>query len=90
MANPTEKWLTWENGKLLTLQELHQLTGLTIQRQTMVRRLKQARDKGYDVSTLSLQIGVLTNRQSTPVTQDENAIPLLQLSENHPLRRLRR
>ena len=57
MANPTEKWLTWENGKLLKLQELHQLTGLTIQRPAMVRRLKQARDKGSDVSTLSLQIG---------------------------------
>ena len=70
-----EKWLTWQNGKLLSLQELHQVTGMTIQRPAMVRRLKQARARGYSVDTLDEQISLLLNR--TPAaTTDESDIPL--------------
>ena len=58
----TEKWLVWEGGKLLTLQELQQITGLSLTRQSMARRLHNARDKGFSVATLHEQIDFLMGR----------------------------
>ena len=69
-----ENWLRWDDGTPLSLQQLHQLTGLSIQKESMLRRLRRARASGYAVSTLQQQISQLSARRVTEI-DDLHEIP---------------
>ena len=64
MAKP--EYLKWANGQKLTLDEIHQLTGLEIGRPAINIRLRKAKLEGIPVSTLAQQIAVLTEHKRTP------------------------
>ena len=64
MGKPT--YLVWADGRKLTLDEIHQLTGLEIGRPAVNTRLRKAKLEGIPVSTLAQQIAVLTEHKRTP------------------------
>ena len=79
MAKP--EYLKWENGIKLTLDEIHQLTGITIGRPAINLRLRKATLAGIPVDTLAQQIAVLTEHKSAPAQTgrddaDDGGIPL--------------
>ena len=63
MPKPT--YLIWADGRKLTLDEIHQLTGLEIRRPAINIRLRKAKLSGIAISTLAQQIAVLTEHKST-------------------------
>ena len=63
MSKPT--YLIWADGRKLTLDEIHQLTGLEIRRPAINIRLRKAKLSGIAISTLAQQIAVLTEHKST-------------------------
>ena len=79
MAKP--EYLKWANGQKLTLDEIHQLTGLEIGRPAVNTRLRKAKLDGIPVSSLSHQISVLSEHKRTPAQPgrddaDDGGIPL--------------
>ena len=79
MGKPT--YLVWADGRKLTLDEIHQLTGLKIGRPAINVRLRKSKLEGIPVSVLAQQIAVLTEHKRTPAQPgrddaDDGGIPL--------------
>ena len=75
----SKPYLVWSNGQKLSLEQIQELTGLSIKQSAIDKRLVRARQDGFDVSTLAKQIAILSE-ETRPVPASEHdadgAIPL--------------
>lgn len=53
--------LRWKSGQTIPIDQLQQITGLSIQRPAMLARLRKARKQGIPCETLAEQIAVLSD-----------------------------
>lgn len=68
-SNP---YLVWSDGTKLTLEQVQELTGLSIGQSAITKRLVRAKQDGLSVDTLAKQIAVLsTNTRPAPAASSE-------------------